>query len=458
MQCDHKKLVLVLLFALPILSGCVAQNFKTTTSTAVANDDAFRIQNWETKNGAQVLFVQAMELPMVDVRIIFDAGSARDGGTSGLARMTNLMLNHGAGKWDTDAIAERFDSVGATYGASSLRDMALVSIRGLTDKILLSTALDTLLAIITQPHFKTTELERERKHTQVALQAQQQSPSEISNKAYYKAVYGQHPYSSPTLGEEKSIKTIKRKHLLEFYSRYYVGRNAVLAIVGALDRNRAEGLAERLVGKLPAGEHAAPLPRVPGLTTGKTTRHQYPSTQSHIKIGQPGMMRNDPDYFPLYVGNHILGGSGFGSRILHEIREKRGLAYSAYSYFLPMRVAGPFLVGMQTRNDQTGRAIELLNKTLHRFVAEGPTQTELTHAKKNITGGFPLHISSNKDIIEYLGLIGFYGLPLDYLQTFNKRVEAVTAKQIKSAFQRRINLDALVTIIVGDLVGKGDTK
>ena len=161
------------------------------------------------------------------------------------------------------------------------------------------------------------------------------------------------------------------------------------------------------------------------------------------------MKRGDPDYFALYVGNHVLGGSGLVSRISDEIREKRGLAYSAYSYFFPMHVAGPFMMGLQTRTEKTSEAIALLQKTLRKYIDEGPTAEELKASKQNITGGFPLRLDSNAKIIGNLAVIGFYGLPLDYLDTFNRHVEAVSVKDIRDAFRRRIDPDDLVTVTVG---------
>jgi len=226
-----------------------------------------------------------------------------------------------------------------------------------------------------------------------------------------------------------------------------VANNALVVIVGDLDRPAAETLAERLVGRLPAGEKAPAL-AAPVALSG-TVRKAYPSTQTHILVGQLGMRRGDPDYFPLYVGNHILGGGGFSSRILKVIRDEHGLAYSAYSYFVPMRVEGPFIMGLQTKNASREQALELLDETLRRFITEGPTAKELNHARKNITGGFPLRIDSNSDIAGYVAMIGFYDLPLDYLQQFNARIEAVTAEQIRDAFRRRIDPDRLVTVMVG---------
>ncbi len=175
----------------------------------------------------------------------------------------------------------------------------------------------------------------------------------------------------------------------------------------------------------------------------------FPSTQTHILMGEPGVDRRDRDYFTLYVANHILGGSGFGSRIMKEIREKRGLAYSSYSYFLPMRRKGPFLMGMQTRNSKAGEALEVLRQTLKHYIEQGPTAEELEHAKKNITGGFPLKVDSNSDIAGYIAMIGFYQLPLDYLQNFNRNIEAVTLEQIRDALKRRIHPDKMLTVTVG---------
>jgi zinc protease len=161
------------------------------------------------------------------------------------------------------------------------------------------------------------------------------------------------------------------------------------------------------------------------------------------------MSRDDPEYYPLYVGNHILGGSGLVSRISEEVREKRGLSYSAYSYFIPMRYKGPYTLGLQTRNEQTQEAISVMRKTLQDFIDDGPTEKELKASKQNITGGFPLRISSNGKIADNLSSIGFYNLPLDYLDTFNDHVDAVTVEQIKAAFKNRVHPDKMVTVTVG---------
>jgi len=175
----------------------------------------------------------------------------------------------------------------------------------------------------------------------------------------------------------------------------------------------------------------------------------HPATQSHILIGAPGIRRSDPDYFPLFVGNQILGGGGFVSRINEEVRQKRGLAYSAYSYFSPRQVPGPFVIGMQTRRDQADEALAVTRKTLRDFVSNGPTEKELLAAKQNIVGGFPMRIDSNRKIHEYLAVIGFYNLPVSYLEDFVANIERVTVADIKTAFARHVDPDKLVTVVVG---------
>ncbi|MBD3669882.1 MAG: insulinase family protein [Gammaproteobacteria bacterium] len=418
--------------------------FISATATATP-----QIQHWQTGNGAGVYYIHAPELPMVDLRLVFDAGSARDGDRPGLALMTNALLDAGVKGMDEEAIAERFENLGAQYSASALRDMAIVQLRSLNQADLLEPALETFIKVAATPRFPEKVLIRERSRMLLALKAKQESPGDLAQEAFYQALYGKHPYASPTEGTEASVKALRRTDLTDFHERHYVARNAVIAIVGAVDRRQAESMAERLSEALPTGQKAPPLPTVKPLAEAKRRVIEHPSSQSHLLMGQPGMTRDDPDYMPLYVGNHILGGSGFGSRIVEEIREKRGLSYSAYSYFLPMRVTGPFMLGLQTRNDQVDTAEKVLRETLVRFVEEGPSQDELIASKKNITGGFPLRIDSNKDLVEYAAMIGFYGLPLDYLEGFNERVEAVRVEQIRDAFKRRVHPGRMATIIVG---------
>lgn len=407
------------------------------------------IQHWETENGARVYFVPAMELPMVDVQIVFDAGSARDGEQAGLAQLTSRMLGEGAGGMDADAIAERFEGLGAQFSADAQRDMAMLDLRSLSDEEYLGPALDTVATILRSPDFPPPALERERGRLLIDLQSVEQSPGDIADEAFYRAVYGEHPYASPMLGTSTSVQALTRADLQAFHRDYYVARNAVIAIVGALSRAQAEQVAERLMDRLPAGAAAARVAKVTGEREARRVHIDFPSSQTHVLAGQPGTYRLDPDYFPLYVGNHVLGGSGLVSRVSEQVREKRGLAYSAYSYFAPMRAEGPFILGLQTRNDQAEQAIAVLFDTLAAFIDKGPTDEELAAAKKNITGGFPLRIASNRNIVGNLAVIGFYGLPLDYLDTFNDRVEAVGGEQIRDAFRRRIDPATMVTVTVG---------
>ncbi len=407
------------------------------------------IETWQTQSGAKVLFAAAPDLPMVDVRIAFDAGSARDGDLPGLASMTAGMLTEGAGDLDADTIAERVESVGAEIGTGAGRDIAYASLRSLTERDALGTAVEILTKVLAAPNFPPGDLERVRANTLVGLRQQEQNPSSVGSRALYHAVYGDHPYATDPAGDRDSVSAITREDLVRFYQRYYTAPNATVAIVGAMDRAQAEVLAEVLTSGLPEGEPPAPLPPVVDLTTGGIERVAFPSSQTHLYMGQPGMRRGDADYFPLYVGNHILGGSGLVSILMNEVREQRGLSYSAYSYFSPMAERGPMVMGLQTKNAQVDEARGVMLETLQRFVEQGPTAEELEAAIKNITGGFPLRIASNGKIVQYLSIIGFYDLPLDYLDRFTERVSAVTAEQIRDAYRRRVYPDRLAVVMVG---------
>ena len=407
------------------------------------------IQHWVTANGVRVYFVPAPELPMVDINVTFAAGSVRDDGQPGLARMANTLLDMGAAGLSADEIATRIESLGAELSTSSVREMAVVSLRSLSDKAHLEPALGILADVITRPNFDKKDFERERERKLVGIRRSEQSPSTVADYTFFQSVYGGHPYAHRVSGTEESVKALKLDAVKAFYKRYYVARNAVVSIVGDLDRKAAEALVREITGALPEGKRAAALPPVSVLTQAFEERIAHPSTQTHVRMGAPGMHRGDPDYFPLYVGNHVLGGGGLVSRLHEEVREQRGLSYSVNSYFSPMEQDGPYLLSLQTRNDQVDEALAVMRDTLQKFVDKGPTDKELVAAKKNITGGFPLRISSNSGIIDHLNMIGFYDLPLDYLDTFNDKVAAVTQQQIVDAYQRRVLPDTMVTIIVG---------
>lgn len=406
------------------------------------------IEHWLTENRVPVYFVAAPQLPMVDIQVVFDAGSAQDGDLAGQALLTNAMLGEGAAGLDADQIAAAFDDVGARFGNSSQRDMAMLSLRSLTEDQALKPALDLFHKVLSKPDFPQASFERIQKQILLGVQAEKQSPSALALRAFYSNLYGDHVYAMMPTGGQQSLSIITADTLKTFYASNYVAEKATIAIVGALDKAQARQIAENLSADLPPGKRSN-IAAVADLTEAKTVKIAHPSSQTHILMGQPGIKRDDKDYFALYVGNHILGGSGLVSKLSDELREKRGLTYSVYSYFSPMQEYGPYQLGLSTRGDQMQHALDVLRDTLITFIEDGPTEEELVAAKQNITGGFALRVGSNSKIIAYLAMIGFYRLPLDYLDKFNDRVNAITTAQIKDAFDRRIHPEKMVTILVG---------
>lgn len=408
-----------------------------------------KIEHWQTEQGARVYYIQTDSLPMADIQVIFDAGSARDGDKFGVANLTAAMMDTGAGTWNADQIAERFESVGATFGGSVSGDMMSFSLRTLTDKVLFDKALETASTILSKPKFAEVDFKREKNRTLAALKQQEESPAAVASIAFSNTIYGTHPYAHPDSGTLKSVAALKVTDLKTFYQSYCVVENAIVVIVGDLNKELAEKTALQLVKDLPKGKKPAALPEVTAPSTATQQHIEFPSTQTHVLVGEPVLARKDPDYFNLYVGNHILGGSGLVSKLFDEVREKRGLAYSASSSFAPMLKQGPFIASLQTRNDQTSQALEVLNKTLSDFVNQGITEDELKAAKQNIIGGFAMRFDTNKELANYVGMIAFYDMPLDYLDTFTQNIEKTTVASINDAFKRRLNLNILQTITVG---------
>jgi zinc protease len=411
-----------------------------------------KIEHWQTSQGSRVYYVHTPALPMADIRVAFDAGSARDDAQFGLAALTSAMLDTGAGDWNADELANRFESVGAKLSASVSEDMAWLSLRSLTDKTLFDKALATFQTVLTHPRFNEADFQREKNRTLAALKHREESPAALAGIAFNKALYHDHPYAHPEEGIVQTVAGFESQDPKAFYKKFYVSANAMVVIVGDLSRSQAEHIAQSLMDGLAVGERPVEIPPVVMPTQSSTQHIDFPSTQTHVMAGMPGTYRKDPDYFSLYVGNHILGGASMVSKLFDEVREKRGLAYSAYSQFAPLYRQGPFVMGLQTRNDQSTKAVEVMNATLRDFIDKGPSASELAAAKQNITGGFAMRIDTNSKLTDYVTMIGFYQQPLDYLDVFQSKVDAVTTAAIKDAFQRRIKPELLQTVTVG---GKG---
>ena len=417
------------------------------------------IEHWTQPSGAQVWLVQSPGIPMVDVQVDFDAGSRRDPEDKvGLATAVAMMSSKGvkaagdAPALDENGLGQAWADLGASFGASAGRDSFSYGLRTLTEPNLQQKAVALAARQIASPSWPEAVWQRDRERWSASIREADTRPGTVASKAFRKAVFGSSPYGYQTTVD--SLGRIDISAMQDFHRKLIAACRAKVSIVGAVSRAQAQTLVATLLSRLPqrTGAECAPLPAVPevqALTAPAEQRIPFASAQAHVLIGQPGFARRDPDFLALLVGNHILGGGGFTSRLTHEVREKRGLSYSVYSGFAPGLHAGAFTIGLQTRPDQAAQAVQVSRDVLARFVREGPTEAELRAAKDNLIGGFALRIDSNRKLLGNVANIAWNDLPLDYLDHWTKRVEALTVADIRAAMARKLQPERMVTVVVG---------
>ncbi|MCJ0762143.1 insulinase family protein [Variovorax sp. CYS-02] len=418
---------------------------------------ALPIQHWTQASGAQVYLVESPGIPMLDVQIDFDAGARRDPAPqAGLASVTADMASKGLlargaePALDENALSQAWADLGASFGAGAGNDRMSFSLRSLTYPDLLDRAVRLAARQLGEPAFPEAVWLRERARLNAALKEANTRPATLAGRAFAQAVYGGHPYGQEMT--EDSLARIGVADMRAFYGGLIAPCRAKVSLVGAVTRAQADALVQTLLSRLPQPAACAPLPVLPEVSPLAAAREQripFASAQAQVLIGQPGYRRNDPDFFALTVGNYILGGGGFVSRLTSEVREKRALSYSVYSYFAPGLHAGAFTVGLQTRPDQADAAVRVAREVVAKFVAEGPTEAELKAAKDNLIGGFALRIDSNRKLLDNVANIAWNGLPLNYLDTWTQQVGQVSAAQIKAAFARKLQPERMVTVVLG---------
>jgi zinc protease len=411
---------------------------------------------WTQASGAQVFLVHSPAIPMVDVQIDFDAGARRDpADKAGLANLMasatayGVLPSAGAPALDENALSDAWADLGASFGGSASADRMTFSLRSLTEPDVLQRAVALAARQLGQPAFPEGPWLRDRPKLIAARKEANTRAGTVAARAFAQAVYSGHPYGLETT--EESLQRIAVADLRALHASALAPCAAKVSIVGDLNRAQADALVQTLLARLPARRCAAlaPVAEVAPLPAPVEQRIPFASAQAHVLVGQPGFKRNSSDFFALTVGNHILGGGGFGSRLTEEVREKRGLTYSVYSYFSPGLHAGAFTIGLQTRPDQAQQALDLVREVLQRFVTDGPTEAELQAAKANLIGGFPLRLDSNRKLLDNVANIAWNGLPLDYLDTWTAQVDKLTTAEVRNAMARTLQPQKMVTVVLG---------
>lgn len=419
-------------------------------TTTVNANPIINIQHWYTNNKIPVYFVHSNYPTILDIQVIFAAGSINDGSLPGIATLTGKMLNEGTTKMNVEQIATYFDKLGAQFNITTNRDFTKLDVRILAHKDILNKAIRILNTIITSPSFPKANLQRIKHQMLANLTLEQQLPNIIANQTFYKILYAHSSYAHPILGTKSAIKKSTLKNINKFYQRYYNANNAALVLVGSINRYTAQLIAQKITKNLAVGKPTETIMTIPSIKQNHIKNIHFRGTQSYIRIGCLGIKYNNPYFFPLIVGNYILGGGILVSRLFQEVRQKHGLSYSVKSKLTFRKNQGAFLISLQTKNKSRKRAIAIAINTLHQFLINGPTLQELQAAKKNLIASFALKLNNNAKIANALSELAFYHLPLDFFTTYQQKISSVTQTQVKYAWKKIIGSQKLILVSVGN--------
>lgn len=418
---------------------------------------AVQIQRIVSPGGIEAWLVENHTLPIIAVNAGFHGGSRLDpDGKAGLANLVSGLLDEGAGDLDSQAFQRRLDELSIKLGFDAGRDSFYGTLRTLTENC--DEAFRLLSLALAAPRFDPQPIQRVRAQVLAILAEQQEDPHQIASKAWYAAAFPNHPYGKPVEGTAESVKAIGRDDLVH-YAHDYLTRNRLrIVVVGDIDGKTLGPLLDRTFGPLAeSGPEPDLAPPPADRPSGLTVLHRD-NPQTVILFGEKGLLRKDPDFIPAYVMNYILGGGGFASRLMEQVREKRGLAYNVQTDLVPLDLAGLIAGGVATENSRAADSLALVRAEFKRLREEGVTEKELEDAKTYLTGAYPLRFDSNGKIASELMGIQLQELGIDYVNKRNAMIEAVTLDDIRRVANRLLHPDALLVVAVGEPKGLQDDK
>jgi len=412
------------------------------------------VQRSVLANGIVLLSAEEHSLPFVTVEFLIHAGATRDpSGQEGLASMTARALLFGTKTRSMNVINEQLDFMGAALSADAGRDYAVISLRVLTKDLVKGFAL--LMEVLEQPIFPGSEIQKEVTRTLAAIRSGEDDPGEVAEKEFIKALYGKGPYAHPVVGVKESVEKLSAESVKEFHRRFYGPANAIFVIVGDVDPAL---LASEIAPRLAKWQGGASTPATIDVSYERGSKRvtvDRALTQSNLVLGHEGITRGNPDYYAVTVMNYILGGGGLTARLMEEIRDKRGLAYSVFSHFAAGKHEGSFQIILQTKNASAREAARLATAEMERMREKPVSEAELGGARKYLVGSFPLRLTTQGAIASFLMQVEYLKLGLDYVDRYPGIIQNVTAQDVQRVARAYLHPDRLIVVVVGNLKEAG---
>ncbi len=415
---------------------------------AVTPASAIEIQEVRTPKGITAWLVEDHTVPLIAMNFSFRGGAANDpDDMHGLASFLSAMLDEGAGDMKSEAFQARMQELAMRMSYSAGQEYFSGSFRTLTRNRDASFGL--LKLAVNAPRFDEKPLERIRQQLLVSIRRKSADPDHVSFMAFKKLLFGDHPFARDTEGSEAGVKAVTAQALRDLHRRLFARSGLVIAVAGDIDAKMLSKLLDEVFGDLPE-KSGMPEVTPPKISPEPVTKIiSRPIPQTLIVMGHEGLVRSDPDFIPAYVANFILGGGGFGSRMTEEVREKRGLAYSAYSAMFTYRKVGVFFASAGTRNEKAGEAVRIMKAEIARMAKEGPTKKELEEAKTYLIGAYPLRFDSTTKVAAGLLAIQRENLGIDYIRKRNDMIRALTLEQVKAAAAKLLHPERLKVVLLG---------
>jgi len=414
--------------------------------------NAMQIQEITSKKGIKAWLVEDHTRPIVSLQFAFQGGAAQDPAEKpGVTTFVCGMMDEGAGDLTSEAFQQRLEDLAAKMNFSPSYDHVAGSFQMLSKNR--DESLKLLKAALISPHFDAPDAERIRQQLLANLKVEEKDPDKVASHEWFKLAFGAHPYGKPVGGTQDSVSHITPDDLHRYVKRIFARDNVKVAVVGDIDPASLSEVLDSVFGELPEKSDRMPVSNVSWQDGAKQKILQMPNPQSVAQFGFKGLLRKDPDFIPGFILNYVIGGGGFSSKLMQEVREKRGLAYSVYTYLYPLEHTGIFAGGVATENKEVGHSLDVIKSELERAASDGLTEQELKAAKDYLIGSYALRFDTSVKIAGQLLAIQLDNLGIGYIEKRNSEIEAITAADIKRVAKRLLDPKNLIVIVVGEPEG-----